>query len=421
MNKLRNIYSKNKKILADFFWRSLQIFGREGTSFFAFIIVSNLLIPEELSLYTYVSSIALLIIRFCDFGISGSTSKYTAELKETDEKKIESLIGGMVSLLGLIVVFACVFVIVLGDTLFPEAEGFLLYLLPLLILSPFFYLYEGVLRGLRKFKLVAIVSFGTGILTLLLSYFLIAKFDLVGAFISQNIQYLLLVGILFFYVGKISFKFDKELIKNVLKYAFVIGLANVGLYLYTRADVILLGQGGFLEYVSYYEVSNKIFMIILLPSTILGTVVAPRITAKFAKNKFNGMIKDLKTKVVGMFLLGFFCSLIIYLFLPLIIKLVFSQYDFELVRQFIIILLILLPFRYVSSFLTTGYITSSGYARISAYPLLAWGVVNVLLGYFLIRRFGYIGVMYATLISQVGFMLTKDGWFILKVLSKIEK
>lgn len=419
MDTIRNIYKKNQSLLMDFFWRALQIFGREGTSFFAFLIASNLLLPTELSLYTYVVSVVLLIVRFCDFGVSGATSKYVAELKATDEKSIKPLVGGMLLVLLSTVLLAVILIVVWGEKIFPETEGYMRFLIPVLFVSPIFYLYEGVFRGLRKFKLISIVSFSTGVLSLLVSYLLISNYELTGAIISQNIQYILLAFIFIVSFGRISLKIDKKLLGKVLKYALIIGISNIGLYLYTRADVIILGNQNLLEYVSYYEIAYKIFSMILLPSTILGSVVAPRVTEMFAKKEFKGMKKDLLLKTSLLFVFGSVVSVAIYILLPLIIQYVFPQYEYSIVKEFMIIFLVILPLRYVSSYLSTGYITASGNAKIVAFPLLVWGVVNVVLDYLFIQEFGYVGIMYATLISQIGYIFTKDSIFIFKILKKL--
>jgi len=82
MNPIKEILFKlknNKEFSRNFIWRCVQTFGKQGASFFLFIIATYLLSKENMGIYNYVFSALYLLTIFADFGISTATSKYVAE------------------------------------------------------------------------------------------------------------------------------------------------------------------------------------------------------------------------------------------------------------------------------------------------------------------------------------------------------
>ena len=76
---LNNLFNVHSEIIKNFFWRALQISGKQGITFIIFILCAKLLSIEDFGSLNYLLAIIYLLVIFSDFGISTSASKYIAE------------------------------------------------------------------------------------------------------------------------------------------------------------------------------------------------------------------------------------------------------------------------------------------------------------------------------------------------------
>ncbi len=408
---IENIYSKHKETIHNFFWRALQIFGKQGVTFLIFIVCAKVLSPYDFGIYNYVLAIIFFLIIFGDFGISTATSKYVAEYNAVNQKKLESVLFSSALIIFVFALIVSLFVLVYGKLIFPEQYKYIFYLLPLVFFAPMTSLYDGIYRGLKRFKQLSVISLIVGFVSLVFVYFLIKSYGLVGALIAQNLFYITLFLFLASGYKNFNFKLNKKIMIEIGKYSLLVGIANLSLFLYTRIDVIILGQLGFIEEIGYYEIINKIFMILMMPITLLGTVVAPNTTKNFAFKKYSYIKNKLMKESLFLFLVGLLVAISAFFLFPVIFNLVLPEYDFKMLTQILTLMLLLIPFRYFSSYISGGYITPSGYVKVLSTVMLIFGFLNIFLNYILIGYFGFIGVIYATLISQFLFIATKDTYF----------
>lgn len=409
---LNKAYQSHKETIHNFLWRTLQIFGKQGTTFLIFIICAKLLTPYDFGIYNYVLAIVFFLIIFGDFGISIATSNYVAEYNIIDKKKVRLvLFNSGIVILGLSLIVTLL-TVVFGKCLLNEKYIYVLWTLPLFFFAPMTSLYDGIYRALKRFKRLAIISLVVGFLSIGYVYYLTKNFGLFGALVSQNIFYLLLFLVLALDYKEFDFIFDKEIIKKITDYSLWIGLSNIGLFLYTRVDIIILGQFGFIEEIGYYEIINKIFMMILMPVTLLATVVAPNTTKNFALKRFKHITNKIIKESFLLFIIGLIVSVISFLIIPLLFKKILQEYDIELLTLMLNLIIILVPFRFFSTYLSIGYITPSGHVKIITKYLTIFGLLNVILDIVFINNFGFIGVIYATLITQGLFIIVKDITFL---------
>ena len=395
---IKQSYIAHRETFYNFIWRSLQIFGKQGITFLIFIISAKLLSPYEFGIYNYVLAIIFLLIIFGDFGISVATSKYVAEYNATNKDKLKSILFNS----GVVIIGLTIIVIILTLTLGPiylkEKYSYVLYLLPLLFLAPITSLYDGIYRGLKRFKSLAIISLSVGLVSLSFVYILIKTYGLVGALISQSLFYFILFLVLGIGYRDFHLKLNKEVIKEIGGYAFLIGIANISFFMYTRADIIILGKFNYITEIGYYEILNKILLILLLPSAILGDIIAPRITSLYATNNKELVYKKFK-KYFGYFLaLGIAMTLLVYLALPYFISIFLPKYYVSSFKIMFLLFFIILPTRIIGTFMVGGFITPSGFAKIVSINTFIFGILNILLDITLISLFGFLGVIYSTLL-----------------------
>jgi len=412
-------YFKHKETIHSFIWRSLQIFGKQGITFLIFILCAKLLTPYDFGIYNYILTITFILAIFSDFGISTATSKYVAEYNVIDKEKLKSVLFNS----GIIIIFLTtaisLAVLFFGKVYFGEEYNYVLYLLPLVFFIPISSLYDGIYRGLKKFKFIAIVSIIVGLISLSFIYILINQYGLIGALISQNLFYFLLVIALAFGYRDFNFKINKDIIKKIGKYSLVIGIGSIGWIIYSRIDILFLGHYGFIEEIGYYEILNKILMIFLTPFLIISQVISPNITQHFIKRKYEAI----KIKFKKYLLLSFILSILIVFFIFFTNRYLISNFlnEYDVPEMYLILNLMLIIFftQMLNGIIPLGFVNATGHAKLSTYFLVFFGIIHVILNYILLNWYGFIGIIYSIVLTKC----TADLVFIYayhKILSKLK-
>lgn len=412
-NIFQDNFKKHKETIVNFIWRAIQIVGKQGVTFLIFLLCAKILDPLHFGIYNYIFSLIFMFALFSDFGLSITVSRYTAEYNATGDSSLGKLVYNSIALMVVVSVLACVIVIFFRQNI--KYFEYLVYCLPMLLFVPLTSLYDGLYRGMKRFRELSLINFIIGVLFLPFMYMCVTTWGIIGAIIAQNVFYFLLFAAFAALSFRVKlrpvFVFDRELIMKVVKYSLLVGLSNVGLFLYTRADILVLGRFNLIEEIGYYEVVNRFFMILIFPAQILATVVAPKIAGIFVQKKNDEIKKNYFRDLLVLFVLGVFFAAIFYLIMEDVFGILFKNYSTTILVTLMGMLLFLIPLRYFSTYTTIGYITPSGNVIILTISILVFGVINVLLDYALIPLYGLTGVIYATLISQLMFMLTKDYSF----------
>ena len=397
-NLLKNNYLNHKETIHNFTWRALQIFGKQGITFFIFILCAKLLTPHDFGIYNYILAIIYLLIIFGDFGISTATSKYVAEYNATDKNKLKLILfNSLIIILGLGVIVTLL-AILFGNYFLNEKYVYVLYALPMLFLAPISSLYDGIFRGLKRFKELAIISMSVGLVSIIFVYLLVKNYGLIGALISQSLFYLVLVLSLFFVYGNLYFQFDKQLMKTIFNYSLVIGFTSVAYFLYTKVDLIVLGHYGYIEEIGYYEIVNKIFELIKLPVLIIATVLAPSITSHYSKKQYVTVKNKFNRHIIYSFYFGLFLSIFLYFTMPPIIELFFKEYFTTETIHIFNLLLLILPLRIIGTIIGQAHTIATGNAHFSLWTMIPAGITNLILDIIFISYYGFIGVVYSTII-----------------------
>ena len=51
---IKRFFLKHKETARNFFWRSLQVFGKQGVAFLIFFLCAKLLTPYDFGVYNYI-------------------------------------------------------------------------------------------------------------------------------------------------------------------------------------------------------------------------------------------------------------------------------------------------------------------------------------------------------------------------------
>lgn len=410
---IKNQYIAHKETIHNFGWRFLQMFGKQGITFLIFILCAKLLTPYDFGIYNYILAIIYLLIMFGDFGISTAVSKYVAEYNVSDQEKLkEVLFNSGLIIFGFtsVVIVASLF---LGPNFFKEKYIYILYLLPLIFLAPMTSLYDGIFRGLKRFKESAVISLVVGFVSIFSCYFLVKIYGLKGALVSQNIFYFLLVIGYAFRYKELHFKFNKRIMKEFLKYSALIGFADLGIYLFTRADVVILGAFNHINEIAYYELANKIFMLLAIPFSVFAQVLAPDITSSYVQKKYSQIKLQLNKFLKYSVAIGVLISVVSYGIIRFITPYFLAQYNNKTFYLFFGFLLIILPIRLFGTIFTTAFLIPTNKARILTYNNIVFGIINVISDIIFIYFFGAIGVIFSTLL--LGYLSVAVAYYYFRV------
>lgn len=393
-------FKNNGDLSKNFLWRILQTGGKEGVSLVVFLVATYFLTKEDMGVYNYVFASLNLLVIFADFGISTATSKYVAEYNTVDKEKLKKVLFNTVIVVFGIASIISIAIILFGEKWFGEYYKYILYTLPIIFFSPISSLYDGIYRGLKRFKRLAVSALSVGGITLVAVGILVPKYGLTGALITQDLMYFLLFVVLAFGYKGAKFEFDKKVISDISKYSLAFGIATLGYYMFSKVNIVILGRYDFLEEIATYELLNKIFNVYLLPFTILGQVLAPYTTELFALKKYK--------KVKGQYFKAskwlMFISLI---FIPVtffltrfLIKWFLPQYDNELLMLLLLPVALTYAKSVYSAPINAGYIVATGDAGIMTIQNIVSGALNVVLSIFAIEKYGYMGLIWTSFAVQ---------------------
>ena len=335
---------------------------------------------------------------FGDFGISTATSKFVAEYDIKNKEKLKSILFNSAIIIIFLTAIITTIVILFGRYYLGAKYIYILYLLPLIFLVPITSLYDGIYRGLKKFRIVSIISLIVGVISLSFVYTLIKQFGLTGALISQNVLYFLLFLALGFGYRDFNLKLDKELMKDIGKYSFIIGIGSIGYILYSRIDTLFLGYYGYIIELGYFEIINKIFSMIIMPLYIFSQVIAPNITKHFARKNFQIIIEKYKKYLLLSFILAITITPLSYVLAPQLIYVFLNEYSNLVVLQMFNLMLPILFIGLFNGIIPQGFIIPTGHYKIITILFLIVGLLKIILNYILINSVGYIGIIYSSII-----------------------
>ena len=386
-----------KRFISDIIWKTIQTISKAIITFLIFSITANTLSQQDFGLYNYLLTLTSFFLMFGDFGISASISKYVAEYNVKDKDKLNSIVFSSLVIFLIFSVLISIVGYILNWLYFKEDLLYFSLLIPLIFLIGSLNIFDGINRGLKKFKKLAYVSIISGVFSLPFIFLLIKPYGIIGALMVQIIFYGIYFVILLSTSKYIKFSFDFNIIKKIFTYALTIGFASLAYFFYITIDILFLESYGFLVEIGYYQIINYLFSFIFIPFSIIGQVVAPYITELRTHSNFD-KIKYYFYRLFLFFLIGIFMCIALYYTFPLIIDVIFKQYLDKKLISILMILLVLIPFKTSGIVLTQGFIVPSGCGYITTYLTLIGGIFNVALDLIMLQFFGFYGIFYATIL-----------------------
>lgn len=394
----KKLFSKHLNTINDYFWRFLQIFVKQGTSFLIFYLSSYFLNDIDFGKYNYLMATIFLLSSFCDFGVSVSVHNQVVEVQHKEKIKLKELIFNSLITVSLLSTLFSIIILFTWNNFFIDFSKYKLLVILLIYFIPISSVLDGIYRGLKKFKLLSIVVVFSSLISLISFYFLVSSFGIYGSILSQLILYLVISILLFIFNGKLEHRFSFSHIKNILNYALVIGIGSVAYFLYSRIDIFFLGKFNYFVEISYFEIISKIHGIILLPIYIFAQVISPNIVNYSYNNDYRSLLNKLKKFLIYSLIISVFIVIISILSIKPFISLFFAKYYANEFFTIFYILTFVLWVSVVNGIFPQAFIASTGDYDIVSKMLFIFGIMNVILDYLFIKRFGALGIAYSTLI-----------------------
>jgi len=399
--KISSFYDGHKNIITNFVWRALQIFGKQGVNFVIFLICAKLLNAYDFGIYNYILAVIFFLALFGDFGISASVSKYVAEYAASKKEKLSLILFNVILIIVIFSVVASIFILIFGKYFFGGNFSYIAYSLPLLFFYPLSSILDGYYRGLNNFKKLSLIYLISSLFLVVVAFFITKKFGLLGAILSQNIYYIILSIVLFASIKKIKISLNREIIKEIGKYAILTGIISVSYFLYSRFDILILEKFNLIKEIGYYEMINKVIMLATLPFLILANVVAPIISNYFINNDWVKIYEKFKKYLIYSFIGSVLMAIGIFIFFPILLKHFLPNFYNTEVLILLNYLLIVFIFQKVADVIGNGFIFYTGHVKMNMVLMLIFGALNVFLSYYFISSYGFIGIGYSKIICVI--------------------
>ena len=394
-------YFSLRKNLTPFLWRLTQVLFKQGTTAIMFFIATYFLTKQDMGVYAYVSSMLLLLALFTDFGISTSTSRYVALYNSEDKEKVKRIFFNVSLVILVATVVVLVIFILLKDILSVQYPDYLLLTLPMIFIYPMTSLMDGIYRGLKEFKKLALFTILNSVVGIGGAYLLVTNFGLNGTVVAPLLYFSSYLIILLIAYRGYQFVLDRKIVKDVMTYAMYFGIAALGHYLFSKMNVLILGSQNLLEEVAVYELLNKINTELLLPFIVLGQILAPNIVEDFSKKRFENIQKQFRKNLVLTLLAAIIFLPLSILITSVAVNLFFPIYSGEILQSLLLPVALTFSTAVPVVVINTGMITSTGHGKLMAIQNIITGIVNVLLNLFIIKSHGYIAVVWVTFAVQL--------------------
>ncbi|MCK4733569.1 MAG: flippase, partial [Methanophagales archaeon] len=369
------------------------------------IILARLLLPELFGVYHLALAVGFLLLTFTDLGINKTLIRYVAyALGRNDETLARSYFVYLVKMKLFLSLLISISIF-----LFAEPVAFHVFhkpslFLPLKIIAVFTFLQSllsftnNAFAAFQEFKYNTIrASVYEGLRLILIPLFVLLGFSVYGALVGFCLSILGAFLILFYFlVKKHAFLFKGEVKridrKRILMFLSFLTIGSISATVFAYVDSIMLGIFMAVEYVGFYRASYTIVLAIAGLASI-GGVLFPVFTQLEGSDLNNAFQKVFKYSTILSFPFAFGLAFIAE---PLVKAIYGVEYLPAIYPLYVLSFLIIIT---PSDFFSTVF-NAKEKPEYPTMVVIISMILNVILNYFLILRFGIIGAAVATVISR---------------------
>lgn len=396
MNKLLKKYKNMGKEAKAGLWFMICSFLQKGINFIVVPIFTRLMTTEQYGLTTLYSTWSTIFLIFATLNLSGSV--YSRGLVEYEEKKFTSIVQSIslvftILVIGIIIIFRDWFVSISGLNM------------PILICMCMYLIFEIGLnlwsvkeRFNYRYKKLVIVTLLNTLLSTVIALFAVIHFEDKGtAKVLASTITMIIIALPFYIKNFADGKtfFDKKIWKYVLLFALPLVPHYLSNLILNQSDKIMINFFCGKTDVAFYGVAYSIGSILLVFTDSVNTTMIPW-RYRCLKEKKYKRINEVSIKI-----LGFVALMVAFvnLFGPEILRIFASKEYYEAVW---VIPPIMLSIYYI--FLYNLFSSVEFYFLQTKFMMIASiisAILNIVLNYLLVGKFGYIACAYTTLICYI--------------------
>ncbi|MCR8632407.1 flippase [Paenibacillus radicis (ex Xue et al. 2023)] len=372
-------------------------------SFFSFILLARYLGETALGEYNFAFSLTVIFKILIDLGFSGLLPREISINKEhTMEilKKV-TLIKCITSFIFLILFYFFLLSLDLNKDLFLISYFFSIYTITFSLSSTT----DAILHGLEKIKSYSIISVLSRIVEFILvlvficstkSLYFICLSMCIGNILRFFLSYIVIKRSEAFKVSltKQPSLSNKQLVSGALPFLIGMGLLDF----YNKIDVIMLSKIMNVAEVGFYSASYRIIELPLIIPGVIMSVLYPAFSKLYVDGDLFGFIKKNELIIKFLVVVGFFALNVLFFFNEKIILMLYGEKYMPSIN----ILKVLSPYLLLSFLnIAYGYIFKAiGKEKIWMIVSIGSLILNIILNWVFIHRFGTIGAAYSTIIAE---------------------
>jgi stage V sporulation protein B len=377
------------------------------------IFLARSLSVSDFGLFYAVITVFIFFSTFLDIGLSLAVSKKIIELKAKQAfNKINNLLFSVIVFQLLISIILVLLIILfsgfLSTSYFHADAHVLLYLLAIwLITVPFVTIYSCVFYGFQRIDMFSALDVSKALLVLLLSaFFFYFGYNIVSPAIAYILTSFILLIVFYFIVKKIftqfslfSAKWDKKLIVDVLKFGVAVSITNFIWLLLVQTDTLVLTYFTSTTQVGFYQVAILISNLILFLANAVSGAIFPVLSDLYIKKKQLLVSEGISMmyKYISLLVVPF--VVLVFIFPDIVINIVFTSKFLGAVDA----LRILAVCALFTSFTTinNAALNALGKPLRVAQTMGVIAVLNIILLFILVPKYGLVGAAISTTISFV--------------------
>lgn len=363
------------------------------------IIISRVLGPEGRGIYSSIYVVPIIFLGFATFGIRRSAVFHIGRKLYKEEEIISTIYFLLIctSSFGIIASAIAYYLI--------DNADFTLPLIVLAILSIPVRLAIGYTRGIflgkEQFRYANQLKWLPVFLNLIFvaAFVWFAGLSVLGAILAIFLSYFLVAFYAIIVVRRsisIRISFIKDILKSMLKLGVVYALALFVMQLNYRVDILLLEHLSNFSEVGYYSLGVSIAERLWQLPIAMGIVIMSRSANVEDENKLNNEVAHM---LRISFLVALVGAIIIYFIAPYVIPLLYGKQfipSIEIVQLILPGILMFIIFRILNSRLA-----GMGKPKFAIYVFGPALIINIILNYIWIPKYGGIGAAMATNVSYI--------------------
>lgn len=279
---------------------------------------------EHYGAYSYIYGVSQYVIMLSTYGFNFSATKRISQCRD-DKQKVSNLFNSVIASKSIIALVLVVLLLLLSHWVFKDNFGTLMFVYSLGMVIGDIFTPIWLFQGMEKMKFMTIVNASSKILfTILIFVFIQESSDYYLLILLNSCGYLL-SGILSIVLVKREFKLRfhrvgwDDIVQQFKDGSEVFG-STLGMNLYRNANVIILKQFFSDEIVGLYSAAEKVikgFQSVISPA---AQTLFPHLSLRFKGKSISENIALLKKISLPFSMVVVFITIMVFIFAPLIIK-----------------------------------------------------------------------------------------------------